>query len=219
MRSEEAATISRTTRRSSAAAAAAQGLAALGWRSSAHCVRRVAGGWNDLGQWRQWYCPRRRRRLRRRYQHQRPVDGGRRRDHSQWGQCAGFCRLQRRRRRWWPHSRDLRPNSTFTGIITAYGGFGGTNWGGAGTIYSQITGQPTQVILDNGGHVGPSTLLQSANFANLTLQNGARGYDTFTTSFANLLVTSNSWLTASSHILGNFTPSAAMRPFSREVVF
>jgi len=54
----------------------------------------------------------------------------------------------------------------FGGAISAYGG-GGANWGGAGTVFLQPTGQNGQLILDNGGHVGTNTLVQSASSADL----------------------------------------------------
>jgi len=96
--------------------------------------------------------------------------------------------------------------NNYTGIITAYGGSGGTNWAGAGTIYLPNPTAAAQLTLDNNGHIGAGTLLQSAGGANLTVQNGARGLATTTVSFNNLLVTSNAWLTALTHsILGTYS--------------
>jgi hypothetical protein len=83
----------------------------------------------------------------------------------------------------------------FGGAISAYGG-GGANWGGAGTVYLQPTGQNGQLILDNGGHVGTNTLVQSASSADLILRNGAIGTASSSASFANLFMSSNAWLTA-----------------------
>ncbi|MGA2180363.1 MAG: carboxypeptidase-like regulatory domain-containing protein [Verrucomicrobiota bacterium] len=83
----------------------------------------------------------------------------------------------------------------FGGAISAYGG-GGANWGGAGTVFLQPTGQNGQLILDNGGNVGTNTLVQSASSADLILRNGAIGSAPSSVSFANLLMSSNAWLTA-----------------------
>jgi len=83
----------------------------------------------------------------------------------------------------------------FGGTISAYGG-GGANWGGAGTVFLQPTGQNGQLILDNGGNVGTNTLVQSASSADLILRNGAIGSASSSASFANLLMSSNAWLTA-----------------------
>jgi hypothetical protein len=83
----------------------------------------------------------------------------------------------------------------FGGAISAYGG-GGANWGGAGTVFLQPTGQNGQLILDNGGHAGTNTLVQSASSADLILRNGAIGSASGSVSFANLLMSSNAWLTA-----------------------
>jgi hypothetical protein len=84
----------------------------------------------------------------------------------------------------------------FGGAISAYGG-GGANWGGAGTVFLQPAGQNGQLILDNAGHSGTNTLVQSANSADLILRNGAIGSASSSASFANLLMSSNAWLTAS----------------------
>jgi hypothetical protein len=83
----------------------------------------------------------------------------------------------------------------FGGIVTAYGG-GGANWGGAGTIFVQPTGQASQLIIDNGGHLGTNTPIQSAPSSELILRNGASGaFAAGTSSFASLLTGSNAWIT------------------------
>ena len=90
----------------------------------------------------------------------------------------------------------ISPTSNlFGGVISAYGGTG-ANWGGAGTIFLQPTSQNGQLILDNGGHVGTNTLVQSASSADLIVRNGAIGTAPTSVSFANLLMSSNAWLTA-----------------------
>ena len=83
----------------------------------------------------------------------------------------------------------------FGGAISAYGG-GGANWGGAGTVFLQPIGQNGQLILDNDGNVGTNTLVQSASSTDLILRNGAIGAASSSVSFANLLMSSNAWLTA-----------------------
>jgi hypothetical protein len=84
-------------------------------------------------------------------------------------------------------------NNSFSGTITAYGG-GGANWGGAGPTVVQVTGQHTQLILDNGGHAGPATPLPSSTTTDLTLRNGAVGLPPTSMSLGNLLISSNSSL-------------------------
>jgi len=95
----------------------------------------------------------------------------------------------------------------FTGAISAYGG-GGANWGGAGTLYIQITGQRGQLILNNDGQTGAGTPIQPVSSSPaLILSNGAVGYllnNPYET-FASLLVGSNAWLMANP-ISGNSYP-------------
>ncbi len=83
--------------------------------------------------------------------------------------------------------------SSFGGLISAYGG-GGANWGGAGTVFLQPGGQNGQLILDNGGHSGTNTPVQSASSADLILRNGAIGSASSSVSFANLLMSTNARL-------------------------
>ena len=83
----------------------------------------------------------------------------------------------------------------FAGNISAFGG-GGASWGGAGTIFLQSGNTPTQLVLDNAGHLGSGTPVQSASSADLILRNGAAGTASTSVSFASLLVGSNAWLTA-----------------------
>ena len=94
----------------------------------------------------------------------------------------------------------------FAGVISAYGG-GGANWGGAGTVYIQITGQNGQFILNNGGHSGAATPIQSISSSTaIILSNGAVGYQLNPPeTFASLLVGSNAWLMANP-ISGNNNP-------------
>jgi hypothetical protein len=82
----------------------------------------------------------------------------------------------------------------FTGIISAYGG-GGGGWGGAGTVYFSLSGQNSQLILDNGGNLGTNTPVVSASGTDLIVRNGAIGSASSSASFGNLFVYSNAWLT------------------------
>jgi len=100
--------------------------------------------------------------------------------------------------------------NTFAGNYSAAGG-GGANYGGAGTIYLQ-SGNQSQLILDNGGHAGGSTLLQSASSANLIVQNAAKGTANAAVTFAGLLVTSNAWLT-------QFNPSSSVLTINGDATF
>ncbi len=93
----------------------------------------------------------------------------------------------------------------FGGVISAFGG-GGASWGGAGTVFIQTAGQNGQLILDNAGHLGSNTPLQSAVSSDLTVRNGAVG-SAIGVSFANLLVASNGWLVLP---VGSQTSSTAL---------
>ena len=84
----------------------------------------------------------------------------------------------------------------FGGTISAYGG-GGGNWGGAGTVLLQVpgqNGQNAQLILDNDGHAGTNTPLQSAGSTDLIVRGGAVGSASSSVSFANLYLNTNGWL-------------------------
>lgn len=94
----------------------------------------------------------------------------------------------------------------FTGNITAQGG-SGTNNGGPGTIYLKASSDLIpQIIFDNGGHTGPSSLLTSPSSSyDLTISGGTvltNGFQSLP-AIRNLLITSNSWLTA---IFGGSSP-------------
>jgi hypothetical protein len=94
----------------------------------------------------------------------------------------------------------------FTGAITAYGG-GGANWGGAGTLYIQPTGQNGQLILNNGGQTGAGTPIQSLSSSTaILLSNGAAGYQQNSPqTFASLVIGANGWLEANP-VSGNNYP-------------
>jgi hypothetical protein len=94
----------------------------------------------------------------------------------------------------------------FAGTISAYGG-GGANWGGAGTLYIQTTGQSGQLILNNGGQSGAATPIQSVSTTSaIILSNGAVGYQLNPPeTFASLLIGSNAWLKANP-VSGNNYP-------------
>jgi hypothetical protein len=84
--------------------------------------------------------------------------------------------------------------NSFSGSVNAFGG-GGANWGGAGTVLIQAAaGGQNQIILDNSGHSGTNTPLQSASSSDLILRNGAIGSINSGATFKSLLVSSNSAL-------------------------
>ena len=65
--------------------------------------------------------------------------------------------------------------NAFSGTMRAYGGSGGSSWGGAGTVYLKANSQPIgSVSVDNGGRFGTNTFLaaQALPF-DLTIRNGA----------------------------------------------
>ena len=88
-------------------------------------------------------------------------------------------------------------NNSFTGTLAAYGG-GGANWGGAGTVLIQTTGLNDQQVLDNGGHAGASTPLQSVSSTDESCATGRLRSGSTRRKLASLLVGSNGWLTANS---------------------
>jgi hypothetical protein len=84
--------------------------------------------------------------------------------------------------------------NTFTGTMNAAGG-GGANWGGAGTIFQQqFSPSSHQLILDNAGHTGTNTLVQSLPTGNLIIRNGAIGTASSSATFASLTISSNAWM-------------------------
>ena len=85
------------------------------------------------------------------------------------------------------------PADLFAGNITAYGGDGGGR-GGAGTVLVQVPGQDLQLIVDNGGHLGTNTLVQSASGTDLIVRGGGVACTTQSASFINLYVYSNGWI-------------------------
>jgi hypothetical protein len=96
----------------------------------------------------------------------------------------------------------------FAGTISAYGG-GGANWGGAGTVYIQTTGQTNQFILDNDGKYGASTPLTSIGSSSLTVRNGAVGLSGPSLNLGAVLISSNGWLLASNYSPVSMTFSSA----------
>jgi hypothetical protein len=83
----------------------------------------------------------------------------------------------------------------FSGAISAAGG-GGANWGGAGMVLIQTSGQNGQLILDNSGHLGTNTpVMNPGGPMDLIVRGGAIGsaYSSFVY-FTNLYVGSNGWL-------------------------
>lgn len=84
----------------------------------------------------------------------------------------------------------------FAGNLAAAGG-GGANYGGAGTIYLAAAGAGSELLLDNASRAGAVTPLQSAQGANLIVQNSAVGLANSGLTFSGVLVGSNAWLMAS----------------------
>jgi hypothetical protein len=87
--------------------------------------------------------------------------------------------------------------NTFSGLTPARGGNGFVR-GGAGTVYSRANGQLAgQVLVDNGGQSGMSTLLNGGESFDLTAQGGAIIALSGSQTFGNLLVASNAWISIS----------------------
>jgi hypothetical protein len=87
----------------------------------------------------------------------------------------------------------------FTGTLKATGAGSGTNFGGAGTIYTRLlTQQSGQLMADNGGNPGSLTLVPDASVSSLVVQGGASVVTTYRNfTMASLLVGTNSWIVAS----------------------
>ena len=82
----------------------------------------------------------------------------------------------------------------FTGAVSAHGG-DGANAGGAGTIYSQISGESGNLLVDNGGRPGTTPLLMTSGTQNLTIGGGALVQLSGLSPIGDLLIKSRSWLT------------------------
>jgi hypothetical protein len=81
----------------------------------------------------------------------------------------------------------------FTGNFTAHGG-AGTNAGGAGTVYLQISNSVPQLIVDNGGLTGSTPLVSPSEQYDLQISGGAVLTNTASgVLLRNLFIGSNSW--------------------------
>ena len=97
--------------------------------------------------------------------------------------------------------------NVFTGQTTAFGG-NGFGYGGAGTIYTTTGTNSGQVLVDNGGHQGLTTLLpQGSEQLVLTAQAGAVLAIPGSQSLAGLLIRSNASLVVSNSITSNLMVS------------
>ncbi|HEX5221985.1 MAG TPA: hypothetical protein VFZ59_20650, partial [Verrucomicrobiae bacterium] len=79
----------------------------------------------------------------------------------------------------------------FAGILDAVGG-NGWQRGGAGTVFLRTNGMIGQLVVDNGGIAGASTLVQLTNVADVTLQGRAEAVVSGAQTMRNLIVRSNS---------------------------
>ncbi len=84
--------------------------------------------------------------------------------------------------------------NNFAGTITAYGG-SGANYGGAGTVFIQVTGQIGMLTLDNGGNIGTNSTVMLSNMANVAISDGAILAASGTLSASNVLIGTNGVLT------------------------
>jgi hypothetical protein len=101
--------------------------------------------------------------------------------------------------------------NNFSGQISARGG-SGYGAGGAGTIYTRTSTQTAgQVLVDNGGLSGSTTLPATSEAFDLTIQAGASLTPPAFQTLGNLLIASNAWLTMKNQSLtvtGNATLQA-----------
>ncbi len=85
-------------------------------------------------------------------------------------------------------------SNTFAGLTPAYGGSGYFS-GGPGTVYTRANGQSAgQVLVDNGGESGTTSLQAGSEAFGLTVQGGATVHPLGSQTFGNLLVASNAWI-------------------------
>lgn len=80
---------------------------------------------------------------------------------------------------------------SFSGSTTAFGG-NGAQYGGAGTIYTKLTGQTGLVVVDNGGRTGTNSPLTVANSADVVVRGNAGVLISNPWSVRNIVVASNS---------------------------
>ena len=83
--------------------------------------------------------------------------------------------------------------NSFAGTVTAYGG-GGFNGGGAGSIYTQLTGRNGLVLVDNGGKTGTNSWLWVTNGADVVVQGSAGVSPAAAWNAGNVTISSNSSL-------------------------
>ncbi|MGA3266010.1 MAG: hypothetical protein ABSE16_04220 [Verrucomicrobiota bacterium] len=62
--------------------------------------------------------------------------------------------------------------NNFAGSVTAYGG-SGSQFGGAGTIFTQLTGQMGLLLMDNGGNEGTNSTITLPTTENVIIRGGA----------------------------------------------
>jgi len=62
--------------------------------------------------------------------------------------------------------------NAFTGTTSAAGG-GGFNWGGAGSVFSEVNGQPPLIVLDNQGHSGAWSKMPVSGAYDVVVTGGA----------------------------------------------
>ena len=96
--------------------------------------------------------------------------------------------------------------NNFSGTMTAYGG-SGFQTGGAGTIFTQITGQNGLLVVDNGGRAGANSTVTLPTLADVIVRGNAGVAAGSPFNSSNLTVSANSVLTAPTQ--GALTFSAA----------
>jgi hypothetical protein len=97
----------------------------------------------------------------------------------------------------------------FTGNFAAHGG-PGTNAGGAGTVYLQLSNSIAQLVVDNGGVAGATSLGSLTGQYDLQISGGAVLTNTAgAISVRNLFISSNSWLTTTAFLLQGYSVVAA----------
>ncbi len=84
--------------------------------------------------------------------------------------------------------------NNFSGAMTAYGG-SGANYGGAGTVFTQLTGQPGLLLVNNGGNIGNNSIVTLSNLADVIVSGNAVVAATSPFSPGNLTIGANSVLT------------------------
>jgi len=96
--------------------------------------------------------------------------------------------------------------NSFSGAVTAYGGGGAYN-GGAGTVFTELTGVPGLLTLNNNGNLGANSTVTLLQLADVAISNGAVMAVSRPFVPGNLTIGTNGVLTGTSQTILQFSAS------------